>query len=238
MTVEEAKHSTAQHIITRALGTEDDSPPDLAEFPAEPGDILLLTTDGVLRHLEDPQIHDLMANSGSLQAACDTLIDSALDAGGEDNATCLLIGVKSKTAAILSAIATVRPCASATLECFATRLDNLRGNPHGNKDCWCNWRRHDGQRHRPCVCQRLCSDAAKWSSAFSTAGWRPSARISTAKSRRRRSRQQRRRPRSPGFTDAGPHAAGRRATSSSRRRPSGSRSSGIFRDSTTAAGRK
>jgi PPM family protein phosphatase len=94
MTVEEAKQSTAQHIITRALGTDDDSPPDLAEFPAEPGDILLLTTDGVLRHLEDPQIHAILASSGSLQAACDTLIDSALTAGGEDNATCLLISVK------------------------------------------------------------------------------------------------------------------------------------------------
>ncbi len=53
MTLEEAKKSTAQHIITRALGTDDNSPPDLAEFPAETGDILMLTTDGVLRHLED-----------------------------------------------------------------------------------------------------------------------------------------------------------------------------------------
>jgi len=30
MTLEEARNSTAQHIITRALGTEDNSPPDLA----------------------------------------------------------------------------------------------------------------------------------------------------------------------------------------------------------------
>jgi len=60
MTLEEARHSTAQHIITRALGTEDNSPPDLAEFPAELGDVLVLTTDGVLRHLEDPQIHDVL----------------------------------------------------------------------------------------------------------------------------------------------------------------------------------
>jgi PPM family protein phosphatase len=96
MTVDEAKHSTAQHIITRALGTEDNSPPDLAEFPAEAGDILLLTTDGVLRHLEDPQIHDILADAASLQSACDRLIESALNAGGEDNATCIIIRVKSE----------------------------------------------------------------------------------------------------------------------------------------------
>jgi len=93
MTVEEARQSTAQHIITRALGTEDDSPPDLAEFPAEPGDTLLLTTDGVLRHLEDTQIHEILRDAPSLQDACDRLIDLSLDAGGEDNATCILIRV-------------------------------------------------------------------------------------------------------------------------------------------------
>ena len=96
MTVEEARQSTAQHIITRALGTEDDSPPDLAEFPAEPGDTLLLTTDGVLRHLEDTQIHEILRDAPSLQAACDRLIDLSLDAGGEDNATCILIRVKEE----------------------------------------------------------------------------------------------------------------------------------------------
>lgn len=94
MTVEEARKSTAQHIITRALGTEDTSPPDLAEFPAETGDILMLTTDGVLRHLEDPQIHDILATAPSLQGACDAMIEAALEAGGEDNATCILIRVK------------------------------------------------------------------------------------------------------------------------------------------------
>jgi protein phosphatase len=94
MTLEEARRSTAQHIITRALGTEDTSPPDLAEFPAEAGDILMLTTDGVLRHMEDNQIHDVLQDVPSLKAACDRLVDLALDAGGEDNATCILIRVK------------------------------------------------------------------------------------------------------------------------------------------------
>ncbi len=94
LTMDEAKKSAAQHIITRALGTEDNMPADLAEFPAQEGDILLLTTDGVLRHLEDDQIQDIMANTHPLQAACDKLIEAAIDAGGEDNATCIMIRVK------------------------------------------------------------------------------------------------------------------------------------------------
>ncbi len=105
MTLEEARHSTAQHIITRALGTEDNSPPDLAEFPAEPGDVLVLTTDGVLRHLEDPQIHEVLRDAPSLQAACDSLIDLAINAGGEDNATCVLIRVRQENGESLLASA-------------------------------------------------------------------------------------------------------------------------------------
>jgi protein phosphatase len=93
LTMEEAKKSASQHIITRALGTDDNSPPDLAEFPAEEGDVLLLTTDGVLRHLEDEEIRQILADSKPLQAACDRLIDCALEAGGEDNATSVLIRV-------------------------------------------------------------------------------------------------------------------------------------------------
>jgi len=95
LTIEEAKQSSAQHIITRALGTGDDSPPDLAEFPAQEGDLLLLTTDGILRHVEDSEIQTILSQIPSLQSACDMLVDAALDAGGEDNATCMLLRVRN-----------------------------------------------------------------------------------------------------------------------------------------------
>jgi protein phosphatase len=95
LTIEEAKQSSAQHIITRALGTGDDSPPDLAEFPAQEGDVLLLTTDGVMRHVTDFEIRNILSQIPGLQAACDTLVDAAVEGGGEDNATCMLIRVRN-----------------------------------------------------------------------------------------------------------------------------------------------
>jgi protein phosphatase len=95
LTIEEAKQSAAQHIITRALGTGDDSPPDLAEFPAQDGDVLLLTTDGIMRHVSDDEIRAILSQIASLQSACDMLVDAALEGGGEDNATCLLIRVRN-----------------------------------------------------------------------------------------------------------------------------------------------
>src|ERR1019366_3462975 len=98
LTLEEAKHSSVQNIITRALGTEEGTLPDLGEFPAQDGDILLLTTDGVLRHVADQEISAILLQLPSLEAACQTLIDAANEGGGEDNATCVLVRVrKGKT---------------------------------------------------------------------------------------------------------------------------------------------
>ncbi len=98
LTIQEAKQSAAQHIITRALGTGDDSPPDLAEFPAQEGDLLLLTTDGILRHVGDDEIKAILSQIPSLQIACDMLVDAANEGGGEDNATCLLLRVRNSGA--------------------------------------------------------------------------------------------------------------------------------------------
>lgn len=95
ITLEQARRSSAQNIITRALGTDESTLPDLGEFPAEEGDVLLLTTDGVLRHVDDNEIRTILQQIPSLEAACTTLIDAANDAGGEDNATCVLVRVRN-----------------------------------------------------------------------------------------------------------------------------------------------
>ena len=96
LTLDEAKRSSVQNIITRALGTDESTLPDLGEFPAQSGDILLLTTDGVLRYVADKEIRNILLQLPSLDAACTTLIDAANEAGGEDNSTCLLVRVREK----------------------------------------------------------------------------------------------------------------------------------------------
>ncbi len=100
ITLDQAKRSSAQNIITRALGTDESTLPDLGEFPAQSGDVLLLTTDGVLRHVNDDEIRTILLQLPSLQAACDTLIDAANEGGGEDNSTCVLIRVRNGTAPV------------------------------------------------------------------------------------------------------------------------------------------
>jgi PPM family protein phosphatase len=93
MSPEEARYSGIQNIILRALGAEDTVQPDLADVPVEPHDVLLLTTDGLVRYVDDARILELIESTTTLEEGCDVLIQSAKDAGGSDNVTCLLIRI-------------------------------------------------------------------------------------------------------------------------------------------------
>lgn len=93
ITKEEAEHSALQNIIIRALGSEETVEPEVDDIVPLPGDILLLTTDGLTKHAKDDQILNIITSAPSLEAACGGLIQAAKDGGGEDNITCLLLRV-------------------------------------------------------------------------------------------------------------------------------------------------
>ncbi len=91
ITREEAEKSEMQNIIIRALGSEESVEPDLDDLVALPGDILLLATDGLTKHVKDEQLLEFVQKSPSLDAACNGMIDAAKRHGGDDNITCLLL---------------------------------------------------------------------------------------------------------------------------------------------------
>jgi protein phosphatase len=80
-----------QNIITRALGTEPTVEADLEDFMAMPGDVLLLCSDGLTRHVSDEEIAKLVRDASDLRQAATLLVQAARDGGGEDNITCLLL---------------------------------------------------------------------------------------------------------------------------------------------------
>jgi serine/threonine protein phosphatase PrpC len=61
--------------------------PEISSLDVEPGDTLLLCTDGLTKHLADAEIAELMAKADSAKEACASLIDAALREGGSDNVT-------------------------------------------------------------------------------------------------------------------------------------------------------
>jgi serine/threonine protein phosphatase PrpC len=103
MTTEQAERSTMQSVITRAIGAEEDVEPDLFEETLKPGDTLLLSSDGLTRHVTDERISEVLRTPDqSCVESCRLLIEQAKDGGGSDNITCLVIRVLEETAAATS----------------------------------------------------------------------------------------------------------------------------------------
>jgi protein phosphatase len=80
-----------KHVITRALGTYPTVTADVSRWPGKPGDIVLLCSDGLSTKLEPNVIRDIIKDAATLDKAADNLVQAALDAGGEDNITLILI---------------------------------------------------------------------------------------------------------------------------------------------------
>ncbi len=91
MNAEEAGASPLQSLITRAIGTAESVEPDIFTGNIEPGDILLLTSDGLTRYADSKAIASLILASANLAEACQALIDTAKRQGAVDNVTCLLV---------------------------------------------------------------------------------------------------------------------------------------------------
>jgi len=51
------------------------------------GNVLLLCSDGLIRHVSDERIRDVLRSMTSAKQACETLVQEALDDGGSDNVT-------------------------------------------------------------------------------------------------------------------------------------------------------
>lgn len=76
--------------LTQALGLDRDVEPDVAEVLCEPGSRLLLCTDGLTNMLDDDKLAELLGQ-GDAQEACDALVQTALDNGGVDNVTVIVV---------------------------------------------------------------------------------------------------------------------------------------------------
>ncbi|MGL6278541.1 MAG: Stp1/IreP family PP2C-type Ser/Thr phosphatase, partial [Gaiella sp.] len=87
LTEAEASAHPARSVITRALGTEPEVEVDTFTIPVEPGDLLLLCSDGLSSMLSDERIAALAIGAAGPAEATEELVTAANEAGGEDNVT-------------------------------------------------------------------------------------------------------------------------------------------------------
>lgn len=90
MTKEEARISSLRHIITRAIGHEEEVHADHFAMPIQKNDIFLLCTDGLNNMLLDGEIFNII-NKFPPSKAVKRLILEANHKGGDDNITVVLV---------------------------------------------------------------------------------------------------------------------------------------------------
>lgn len=93
LTPEEARSHPRRNEIYRMLGFGRITRPDLFVLDLEPGDLLLLCSDGLTGHVTDAELASLLSAGRPLEETAAELVASANQAGGEDNITALLIRV-------------------------------------------------------------------------------------------------------------------------------------------------
>lgn len=87
---EAAESSPLSHVLSQAIGHEEpDVWPVISELELQTGDTLLLCSDGLMKHVPDTEIAELLRSAASAREAAAGLVGAALQAGGSDNVTVL-----------------------------------------------------------------------------------------------------------------------------------------------------
>lgn len=84
------------NVLLRALGTEPDVDVAVGTVTIDPNDLFLLCSDGVSGMIGAALIRDCLLNAPTLEGAGQALLRGALDAGGRDNASLILVRVRSE----------------------------------------------------------------------------------------------------------------------------------------------
>ncbi len=94
ITAEQAAYSMHKNLVTRAVGVDEVVDLEIHDYPVEPGDVLLMCSDGLSDMLTDEQIEQLLRTNDSLPAAGAMLVQAANAAGGRDNIAVVLARAK------------------------------------------------------------------------------------------------------------------------------------------------
>ena len=90
LTPEEARVHPMKNVLIQAVGAMEKIFIDQSNFSVEGGDMFLLCTDGLTNMVDDENIKKILQTAAN---PADALIEAALDAGGRDNISVIVVGV-------------------------------------------------------------------------------------------------------------------------------------------------
>lgn len=92
ITAEQAEIHPRRHLVTRVIGT-DPINVDEFELTLDPGDRVLVCSDGLTVMLRDPDVAEILRSTPSPSEAAWSLVEAANAAGGTDNTTVAVVDV-------------------------------------------------------------------------------------------------------------------------------------------------
>lgn len=135
LTPDEARTHPRRHQLTRGVGVEETIDIDVMSINAQPGDRLLLCSDGLSNELSADTIVQLASPPASLDDAVVQLIEAAKQSGGRDNISAILLEfdeVDLATRPIKRTLGTTPPPVA-----VSSRPTSHRA---ARKSRWLNWR--------------------------------------------------------------------------------------------------
>src|SRR5204862_561064 len=94
--VDEMTRAAMQHVLTKALGAQNDVEFDVKVDDLVNKDVMLLCPDGLTNMVSDRRILEIVTTHGAdLEGACRELVSEANAQGGRDNISVVLVRYSS-----------------------------------------------------------------------------------------------------------------------------------------------
>jgi PPM family protein phosphatase len=91
LTPDQARVHPWRHVLAQCLGRDDLDSIEVQTIDMQPGDRLLLCSDGLTEELSDPLIANPLKNIRACEKAAIALVNAAKDRGGRDNITVIIV---------------------------------------------------------------------------------------------------------------------------------------------------
>ncbi len=91
LTEDEARHHPQRNMVTRALGIGPDIEVDVFSIIAQPGDRIVLCSDGLSNEVDDDGVAEILLAHSAPDDAARALVDTAVANGGRDNVTVVVL---------------------------------------------------------------------------------------------------------------------------------------------------
>ncbi len=88
---EQAKFHPWRHVLSQCLGRKDLQRIDIQKLDIQPGDRLLICSDGLTEEVSDEEIQSFLMKKATCEEAGTELIAAAKEAGGSDNITVVIV---------------------------------------------------------------------------------------------------------------------------------------------------